>query len=201
MEQELGPDEQLLWAGRPSRGVRFSLADAYLIAFGLVWGVFAVIWEAMLLLFHGPFWFHFVGIPCGIFAVHLLVGRFVVDVLRRARTLYALTDRRAIVIEGGAGGRVVSVALGERLPMELREGFFGWGTIRFGVGPGALQGLSWPGLQGLEPPSFVGIRNVRAVFDLAAEVRRKQLAAPRAPRAPRYAPNNTRRLARQSCVP
>ncbi|AKT37902.1 hypothetical protein [Chondromyces crocatus] len=181
VERDLDPGEQLLWAGKPRQGLRLSSADAYLLPFGLVCSAFALIWEAMLVLFHGPLWFHVVGVTSGLLAFHLVVGRYLVDALRRARTLYALTDRRALILES-AGAQVTSIELGTPMPIALREELWARGTISFGVEEGEAGAPSWPGMRGLDPPSFVGIRDARVVFDMLWEVRRKRLDTPRSPR-------------------
>lgn len=160
MQAQVDPGERILWAGRPAQGVRLEASDAFFVPFGLLWGVFALLWEAVLILHDGPIWFHAVGIVSASFALHLVIGRLVAGAIRRARTVYALTDRRAILVEGR--GRVLSIDLRAPLPIELREGRWGRGTIQF----------TWPGLRGLTPPGFVGIRDARAVYELLQDVRR-----------------------------
>jgi hypothetical protein len=45
VRRELGPQEDLLWSGRPRGGIRFRSQDALMIPFSLLWAGFAVFWE------------------------------------------------------------------------------------------------------------------------------------------------------------
>ena len=67
-ERARDPGERILWAGRPAQGVRLEASDAFFVPFGLLWGVFALLWEAVLILHDGPIWFHAVGIVSASFA-------------------------------------------------------------------------------------------------------------------------------------
>ncbi len=97
------PDEQLLWCGAPDPSVRLTRADAFVVPVSLLWAAltvsvlrtspssgsgttptFVVAWGALVVA---------VG-------AYLLVGRFAVKAWRKRRTLYVLTDRRAVAVVG-----------------------------------------------------------------------------------------------------
>jgi hypothetical protein len=46
VQPELAAGESILWAGQPSRRVTFHKQDLFLIPFSLMWGGFAIFWEA-----------------------------------------------------------------------------------------------------------------------------------------------------------
>jgi hypothetical protein len=49
IQPELLPDESIVWGGRPVSSVIFHKEDAFLIPFSLLWGGFAIFWEASVL--------------------------------------------------------------------------------------------------------------------------------------------------------
>ena len=63
LRREMSPGEHILWRGRPRPGVRFRASDALLIPFSLMWGGFAVFWEAMAWTKNAPFFFRLWGHP------------------------------------------------------------------------------------------------------------------------------------------
>lgn len=60
-QNRLSRDEQLLWVGQPRQGMFLRPIDGMLIPFSLLWGGFAIFWEARVLLSGAP-WFC-AGIP------------------------------------------------------------------------------------------------------------------------------------------
>jgi hypothetical protein len=95
LQPYLRPGERLLWSGRPDPGVWFTPADAFLIPFSILWGGFAIFWEAGVS--GGPVFGVVWGIPFVAVGVYMIVGRFFYKRHRKKRTCYGITDRRAIV--------------------------------------------------------------------------------------------------------
>ena len=112
---ELLPDETVQWTGRPNPGVVFHREDLYMIPFSLLWGGFAIFW----LLGASGIWdawtqrpkheFGLFGIiwgtPFVIVGQYMIWGRFVYQRWKKQRTYYALTNRRALIVQQGWRGR------------------------------------------------------------------------------------------------
>lgn len=115
LDDELDSGERLLWAGQPDPG-RMARQGGCLVAFGIPWTLFAVFWTVMAsgiggavsggfsgrsvgpgALF-GLFGLPFIVIGIGLLTAPLWMAR------KAQRTVYAVTDKRAIILEGGFGG-------------------------------------------------------------------------------------------------
>lgn len=168
--KEVSRGETLLWSGVPRQGIFFRPADALLVPFSLLWGGFAVFWEATVLATPSPGFFALWGIPFVLIGLHITVGRFFVDAYRRRRTTYAVTARRVIV---RSGATTESLDLASLPTLSLREHSNGLGTITFGSSPFpvAFTSSAWPGVKG--PPEFVQIPDARRVCDRIREAQQE----------------------------
>ena len=121
---ELAPDERLIWAGQPRPDL--VLRSAYfLVPFGIVFTVIASIWTIVgLALTFG------IMAPCGLPFLAVGIGLILSPIWLRAmarKTLYALTDRRAIVWEPGWFGAITvrnytAAGLGHMARIERSDG-------------------------------------------------------------------------------
>jgi hypothetical protein len=102
LQPYLAPRERLLWSGRPDRSVLFSPRDVFLVPFSLMWGGFAIFWEAAVIFgTEGTNVFFILwGIPFVCVGLYLIFGRFVAKQRMKSKTAYGLTDRRALVAIG-----------------------------------------------------------------------------------------------------
>ena len=168
----LSGSERLLWSGAPRPGVAFRPADAFLIPFSLMWGGFAFFWEAMVLKSDGPVFMKLWGIPFVLVGLYLIVGRFFHDAWKRARTTYAVTSDRVLILSSGGEKSLPLRTLAE---FNIKSRGDGSGTITFGSSPSGAwssRGMSWPGM--LQLSSFENIPDVQTVYDL---IRRAQKEA------------------------
>jgi hypothetical protein len=100
VQPELVPGESFVWAGQPKTSVVFHKEDFLLIPFSLMWGGFAIFWEANVLGIwgaqaHTPWTFGVLcGIPFVLIGQYLIWGRFFYTAWLKRRTHYAVTNRR-----------------------------------------------------------------------------------------------------------
>lgn len=165
----LRPDERLVWTGAPQRGLVLTGQDVFLIPFSLLWGGFALFWEATVLMSGGPGFMALFGVPFVVIGLFMIFGRFLVDAAIRRRMVYGLTDRRAIVLRRTFGESVSSTALGGDIGLD-RHGRTG--TIRFGAQPSMFvfgAGMGWSiWIPSLSPvPRFLRIADADKVYGLA----------------------------------
>ncbi len=181
VSSELQAGERLLWTGRPRQGVHLRSQDAFLVPFSFLWGGFAVFWEFSVIKSGAPIFFQLWGIPFVLVGLYITFGRFIVDAKQRNNTVYAVTDRRILVVTGLLSRAVKSVSLRTLAEVSLSEGKAGTGTITFGAPPGIgtwLAGSSWPSAGQMGPHSFQLIPNVRVVHSIILRAQREINARP-----------------------
>ena len=177
----LDPGEKLLWSGVPRQGVFLRGSDILLIPFSLLWGGFAIFWEASVLVMvprassHGnaPPFFNYIfplfGLPFVVIGLYLIFGRFFVDSAIRGRTVYAITDRRIIIRSGLFSRSTKSLNLRTLSDVTLSEKDDGRGTITLGPSVGIysmFQGTSWPGMGRHAVPILDSIADAKAAYEI-----------------------------------
>jgi len=176
--RQLDSGERLLWSGSPAPG-GMALAALPVTLFGIPFTAFAVFWimtawNGTRHLPHevGPFqFFPLFGVPflligCGILASPLWAY------LSAQRTVYAVTDRRALIIVGWPRATVQSYQASDVGDITRVEGADGRGTVMF-------ASRMWTGNNGFPNSTrvgFVGIENVRQVEQLIRDNLHKQVA-------------------------
>jgi hypothetical protein len=168
---EAGND--LIWTGRPARGLRLRRIDALLIPFSLMWGGFAIFWESLAVAGRAPLFFALWGIPFVLVGLYLIAGRFAWDAYVRSRTWYAVTSDSALICRQMPGGGLQHIYLQSVNNLRLQVGQDGTGTISFGNEvPWGWGG--WQGWNGPAVPSFEFIADARRVYDMCAQARRRR---------------------------
>jgi hypothetical protein len=176
---ELSTGEQLVWSGRPRTGIRLTGADVFLIPFSLVWCGFAAFWEKSALKMGAPDFFPLFGLMFVVVGLYFVFGRFIADAIRRGKTFYGLTPRRAIIVSGIFNRQVKSIDLASLGDISVSERADRSGTISLGTSSGmntwaaGMMGPSWPGAARYLPPAFEMIEGVKAVYDKIREHRSK----------------------------
>jgi hypothetical protein len=166
------PGERIVWTGRPAAGVRFSAYDIFLVPFSLVWtGIVSVVAGGSLL---AALRGHLVALPVllapgfmFLVGLYLVFGRFLVDAWVRQGTIYALTERRALLLRQAFGEKLLTHRLDGAVRVSRQRGERG--TLEFGASNPfrAFQGAGlWtPSLMG--DVAFVGVADVMRVYALA----------------------------------
>ena len=167
--------ERVLWSGQPKQGLALSGKDALLIPFSLMWGGFAIFWNAAVWL--APFsngtgdgpgvFFKLWGLPFLLIGLYLIFGRFLHDAYLRKRLFYAVSDSRVMILRRT---QFSSMEI-NRLPrLDLDEHRDGTGTLAFENGTsmffGSRQGFDFwvPALGGTA--RFFRIPHPRTVYEL-----------------------------------
>ena len=163
------PSERILWSGRPPRGLLFRRSDAFLIPFSLLWGGFAFFWEYMAYAQGAPLYFLLFGGIFVIIGIFFIAGRFVFDILVREKTIYAVTEKRALILSGFIRPSLTALQLSSmsQISLEMIDG--GKGTISFsGSSPlgQIIRNPSWPGTGRYALPMFERIDNAAEVYRL-----------------------------------
>jgi Bacterial PH domain len=159
--------ERQLWAGWPRRGLVLRPSDIFLIPFSCMWAGFAVFWELSVLHTRAAGFFALWGVPFVLVGLYITIGRFFVDAWRRARTAYAVTSERIIIMSGGFSPTTKSLAMATLTDVTLSERPDGSGTITFGADPfgGTMYaGARWTGAPRV--PSFEMIPDAHQVYDV-----------------------------------
>ena len=177
MDYALNRGERVLWTGAPPQGMRFTAADLIVVPFSLFWTGFAVLWEWLALTTGAPAYFPLFGIPFVLIGVYLLVGRFFSDASARARTEYAITSERAIIVRRN---RIASFDLSGLTGHSADEKADGTGTIWLTMRPMVTMGRAPSGFPSryITTPSFESIPDVRRVYGILVDAQRRRVAAP-----------------------
>ena len=169
------PGEELVWAGRPRQGVvirrRDPITIAVVVLFGLIY--FSVVGGS---LFEDPtvpeLIFHLLVLGC---VVYFAVGSFFLDSFYRSRLYYALTDKRAIILETMIVREAKSLLKSDFFLARLKESEDGRGTIRLDSPTQAVNsmmlGMGRTHAAFGHPPMFYEIENAQAVYDLIKQAK------------------------------
>src|ERR1041384_1286075 len=93
--------ETILWAGQPIGGIQIRDADIILIPVSIILLGFSVILNYVLIHFESDIIFKFIGAGFAVAAIYLGGIRFFLDLMKRRRTFYCITNKRVLVISGG----------------------------------------------------------------------------------------------------
>jgi len=171
----LGHNENIIWTGRPPKGILFRASDLFLIPFTLLWFGFAIFWESTALAGGAPGFFMLWGIPFLVIGFYMSIGRFFSDAYKRGNTIYAITPERILIKSGIFSQEIKSLTIRTLSDITFTTKSDGSGTIVLGPENernSRMQGLEWPGVK--HTPRFEMIPDVKKAYDLIIENQRKQ---------------------------
>lgn len=124
----LDPDEYILWQGRPDGGLHLKGSNLLISGLGVGFIAFSFFWIAMAFSFPGTqsnplgWLFPMFGLPFVAVGLWLVFGVHVVDVRKRRRSIYALTNKRALIGTDFGTRRLKSHPISKDTALELRPG-------------------------------------------------------------------------------
>lgn len=134
----LDAGEKALWSGSPPTGMLFRRSDWFYTPFSFLWLAFALFWLASaagIVSNSGksvPPFFLIFGSVFVCVGLYMAIGRFFWDAYVRSQTLYALTNKRAIILVRRPFRQLRSVELTAATKIETEESGDGRGSIFFG---------------------------------------------------------------------
>ncbi len=150
--------------------------DLYAVPFGLFFFGFAVVWTVVA--FRGFPLFALFGVPFLLVGAYVAFGRFFVEARQRAKTYYAVTDRRVVVVSGLMSRTVKSLDLRTLHDVSMTEKKNGTGTVDFGGKSGfekmfgQFGGLGSFGFNPMDSSSFQLIEQPREAYNKVLEAKR-----------------------------
>jgi len=189
IQPELMSSETLQWAAMPNTGIVLHSDDWTLIPFSILWGGFAIFWEAGVLGYWGdsarkhtaPSFFAIWGIPFVIAGQYFIWGRFLTEAWLKRKTYYGVTNRRVLIVQEGWKRKIRSCYL-ESISEIVREGE-PTGTLWLGKKLPIFAGRGSPkrSMSRFDVDSFVPVLAdiddvdsvYRLIMDLREEVRKQ----------------------------
>lgn len=171
--RELSANERLLWAGRPAP-LRQAIQALPLALFGIPFTIFACSWTFGAGAFSGVF--ALVGVLFLLVGIKMLTSPLW-SYAKAKSTVYAVTDKRALVIRGGGARAVTSYEPADIGEIDRREKSDGSGDLIFGrptsyLEPGPMMPLTGAkGVTTFAPGGTVRRTGVRAGFYGIPDVR------------------------------
>ena len=168
----LHDSEQVLWIGKPSRSAK-APTSPFTVLFALFWLGFAIFWTVSATTVGGPFGLF--GIPFLCIGVYFVYSVTAGQKKRYNNTIYAVTDKRAVIVYHGARGSTcndyyfnnlkgvslshVSGSIGTICFEQEYDGYYYGGSRRYRGRPVGYEYKT----------SFIMIDNVHEVYRIISE--------------------------------
>jgi hypothetical protein len=177
LRPELTSGEHFLWTGRPKRGLLFYRYDVFTIPFGLLITGFMgfVFYYGAKSDSHAPrFMIYFIFLPI-LYGLYMVVGHLYVDIRRRRRMTFGITDSRVIIKSGFFFRSVKSFNIKTLPALDMKESRDGSGSIFMGTIDSLARYSNVVGNTRdiWAPPGLESIPEVRKVYQLIIQLQRK----------------------------
>ncbi len=142
-----------------------------MIPFSLMWGGFAIFWEATVILSDAPLMFKIWGIPFVLVGLYMIFGRFITDKYVMKHTYYAVTNMRVIrCICNKIDARSI-----DHIPVEISYEKEDTGTISFDGSqfPKYYREMSTISKYSKNVFEFVSIPDVQKVYSLILKAQKE----------------------------
>lgn len=103
----LDVNEDILWCDKPYKRIVFTVNDIFTTLFGIVWLSFSIFWVISAFLVTNEAdssafnIFPLFGLPFVFIGLYLLLFRHIAGAVKRKNMIYALTDKRALIVHSG----------------------------------------------------------------------------------------------------
>ena len=166
------PEERILWQGAPDVRAYALRGWWYLLPLSLGWGGFAIAWEIGVITSKAPLLFSLWGIPFVLLGLYLIFGRLIVARREAQNTMYAITDRRVLLVSGAFRRTFRAIELSQLPEAQLDEGAHGLGSITFGSAGFIRLPPGWPTMGSYrQAAAFQAIPGAKNVFDILQRAR------------------------------
>jgi hypothetical protein len=158
----------------------FRKSDWFLVPFSFLWFGFALFWTTSVFWISAnapsgpPIVFPIFGSVFVCVGFYMAIGRFFWDAYVRSQTLYALTNKRAIILVRQPFRQIRSVELAAGTKVETEESADGSGSIIFGGRTPATYSRGWQPAGVSADFMFERVSGVRNVVGVVRGIQSKQ---------------------------
>ncbi len=130
---KLKPNENILWCGAPKRGFLLKDSDMILIPISIIMLGFSFILDYILISYDSPLLYKPLGVVFTLIGLYIGFFRLVLDARRRKNTMYCLTNKRILRLDGKHSGQFQTLQLKDIQQLDKTIEKDGSGFILFGT--------------------------------------------------------------------
>ena len=161
----LSANEKVLWIDKPEKRFIIAGAEIFNVLFGIFWFAFAAFWLIVTLVSPDaspvmPFF----SIPFFLVGIWLILGKHIVEAIKRKRIIYVITNRRVLIATVKKDdGFVEEIKYSDISYVEMKEIKDDIGSIFFFSTP------KDPKKKLLSSTGLLGIKNLKSAYEILQE--------------------------------